>query len=78
MSAGLYRLSTGSADLQRPHGEDELYYVLSGRARFESAGKVHAVEAGSLLFVEKQRPHRFTDIEEDLLVLVLFAPEESS
>ena len=77
MSAGLYRLSAGSPDLQKPHEQDELYYVVTGQARFESEAESVAVGPGSLLFVEKRRPHRFVDIVEDLLVLVMFAPEES-
>jgi mannose-6-phosphate isomerase-like protein (cupin superfamily) len=31
-SAGIYRLMAGEADEQTPHHEDEIYYVLSGRA----------------------------------------------
>ena len=32
MSAGLYVLEAGAADPQSPHAQDEIYYVLSGRA----------------------------------------------
>ena len=31
---------------------------------------------GSVIFVEARAEHRFYDIEEDLLVLVFFAPAE--
>ena len=37
LSAGLYVLEAGDADPQSPHTEDELYYVVSGRARIRSA-----------------------------------------
>ena len=33
MSAGLYVLEAGAADPQSPHAQDEVYYVVSGRAR---------------------------------------------
>ena len=34
------------------------------------------VRAGSLIFVEAEREHRFYDIQEELEVLVFFAPAE--
>ncbi len=33
LSCGIYSLPAGSKDLQGPHDEDEVYYVLSGRGR---------------------------------------------
>jgi len=35
MSAGLYVLAAGSADPQKPHHEDELYYVPVAERVFE-------------------------------------------
>ena len=32
MSAGIYVLPAGGVDAQRPHHEDEIYYVVKGRA----------------------------------------------
>lgn len=77
MSAGLYELPAGSADPQRPHDEDELYYVIAGAASFECDGAVRAVTAGDTIFVAAREPHRFVDITDDLSVLVVFAPAES-
>jgi quercetin dioxygenase-like cupin family protein len=81
MSAGLYVLAAGSMDPQKPHSEDELYYVVRGRARFqayETANEKHQeVMAGSVIFVPAQVPHAFYDISEELTVLVFFAPAES-
>jgi quercetin dioxygenase-like cupin family protein len=37
----------------------------------------HSVAAGSVIFVGAGVEHRFYDIEEDLEVLVFFAPAES-
>jgi mannose-6-phosphate isomerase-like protein (cupin superfamily) len=77
MSAGLYALPAGSTDPQVPHNEDEIYYVTKGRAAIEIGGEVQQVEPGTIIFVAKEIPHRFQDIQEDLEVLVLFAPAET-
>ena len=37
MSCGLYHLPAGSKDMQSHHDDDELYLVLSGRARMRLA-----------------------------------------
>jgi mannose-6-phosphate isomerase-like protein (cupin superfamily) len=80
MSAGVYVLATGAKDPQKPHHEDELYYVVRGRARMQigsgSAAQDAEVQAGSMIFVEAEHEHRFYDITEELEVLVFFAPAE--
>lgn len=77
MSAGLYVLAVGAIDPQRPHHEDELYYVVRGRARFRAGDEDQEVSTGSVLFVAAEVEHRFHDIAEELAVLVFFAPAES-
>lgn len=77
MSAGLYVLPVGATDPQRPHHEDEMYYVVRGRARFRAGDEDREVSAGSVLFVAAEVEHRFYDISEELAVLVFFAPAES-
>lgn len=77
MSAGLYVLPAGATDLQRPHHEDEMYYVVRGRARFRAGDEDQEVSAGSVLFVAAEVEHKFHDITEELAVLVFFAPAES-
>lgn len=77
MSAGLYVLPVRGLDLQRPHHEDEIYYVVRGRARFEAEGEDREVSAGSIIFVAAETEHRFHDITEELAVLVMFAPSET-
>jgi quercetin dioxygenase-like cupin family protein len=77
MSAGLYVLPAGGKDRQKPHREDEIYYVLRGRARFEAGSEDREVSAGSVIFVAAEVGHRFYDITEELAVLVLFAPAET-
>jgi quercetin dioxygenase-like cupin family protein len=77
MSAGIYVLPAGASDPQRPHREDEMYYVIRGRARFRAAEEDREISAGSVLFVAAEVEHRFYDIVEELAVLVFFAPAES-
>jgi mannose-6-phosphate isomerase-like protein (cupin superfamily) len=77
MSAGIYRLTAGATDPQSPHREDELYYVVRGRARMKAGNEDHAVAAGAVIFIAAGVEHRFYDIEEELSVLVFFAPAES-
>jgi len=77
MSAGIYLLSPGQTDPQSPHAEDELYFVLKGKARMKVGGEDQSVRAGDLVFVEAGVEHRFYEITEELLLLVFFAPAES-
>jgi mannose-6-phosphate isomerase-like protein (cupin superfamily) len=76
MSAGIYVLPKGATDPQKPHREDEMYYVVRGRARMQIGSDHAAVKPGSVIFVEAELEHRFYDIDEELEVLVLFAPAE--
>jgi mannose-6-phosphate isomerase-like protein (cupin superfamily) len=77
MSAGLYVLAAGAADRQKPHREDEIYYVVRGRARFKAGSEDREVSAGNVIFVAAEVGHRFYDITEELAVLVFFAPAET-
>jgi mannose-6-phosphate isomerase-like protein (cupin superfamily) len=74
LSVGLAVWPAGSIDRQRPHEEDEVYYVISGRGQIRVADEDRAVNPGSLVFVAAGVDHRFHDIEEDLRVLVFWAP----
>ena len=78
LSMGLYVLPAGSVDPQHPHDEDEVYYVTQGQAMIMVDGEDRVVQAGSIVYVASQIEHRFHTIEEDLHVLVFFAPEEGS
>lgn len=63
-------------DGQSPHTEDEIYVVMSGRARVSVGGEVCDVGPGSVVYVAANNPHRFHDIAERLELLVVFAPAE--
>jgi mannose-6-phosphate isomerase-like protein (cupin superfamily) len=76
LSAGVYGLPAGGVDLQKPHREDEMYYVVRGLARMQVGSDHSEVRAGSVIFVEAKQQHRFYDIREELELLVFFAPAE--
>ncbi len=78
MSLGLYALPAGGIDPQRPHAEDEVYYVVSGRGQVTVGDETQQVEPGSIVFVAAHVPHKFHDITEDLKLLVFFAPPETN
>ena len=78
LSMGLYVLPAGGTDPQSPHTEDEVYYVVSGRAKILVAEESRDVQAGSVVYVAKNLAHRFHSIEEELTVIVFFAPAEYS
>ena len=73
MSCGIYSLAAGATDLQAPHDEDEVYYVVSGQARVQVGGDERTVGPGSILYVPASAEHSFCEIEEDLTLMVFFA-----
>jgi mannose-6-phosphate isomerase-like protein (cupin superfamily) len=72
LSCMVYRLPAGSRDMQAPHLEDEVYFVLSGRARLRVAGLEREVAPGNILFIRATLEHSFFKIEEDLTVVAVF------
>jgi len=76
LSVGVYVLAAGATDPQGPHTEDEVYHVVRGRATITVGDAEHEVREGSVVFVGADVPHRFHDIEEELVVLVIFGPAE--
>ena len=78
LSMGLYFLPASVTDPQSPHTEDEVYYVVSGRAKIKVADEDRDVQTGSIVYVAKNVDHRFHSIEEELTLLVFFAPAEYS
>jgi mannose-6-phosphate isomerase-like protein (cupin superfamily) len=78
LSVSASRRPAGSADDQTPHAEDEVYYVIRGRATFESDGGAVPVAAGSLVFVPAGVDHRFTDITEDMQTLIFWSPARAA
>lgn len=76
LSVGLYVLPAGGVDHQSPHTEDEVYVVMSGRATVTVGDNERKVGPGSIVFVPADVPHRFHDIESELVLVVAFGPAE--
>jgi mannose-6-phosphate isomerase-like protein (cupin superfamily) len=74
LSVGTYSIPAGGIDDQGPHSEDELYIVATGNGTLHVDGHQVPVEPGTVVFVAAHALHYFTDIAEDLTVLVVFAP----
>lgn len=72
LSCGIYSLRAGSNDLQGPHDEDEVYFVIGGRGRLRIGDEERAIGPGSILYVRATSDHSFFEIEEDLTLLVFF------
>ena len=73
LSCGLYRLGVGARDMQSPHDEDEIYFVLSGKAKMKLGDTERLVEPGNLLYVGATETHSFFEIIEEMTLLVFFA-----
>jgi mannose-6-phosphate isomerase-like protein (cupin superfamily) len=78
LSLGTYCIPAGGADDQSPHTEDEIYVVQTGRATLVTGSGTAAVGPGSVIYVPAGETHRFTDVTEDLALIVVFAPPYGS
>ncbi len=74
LSTGLSVLEAGADDPQSPHTEDEVYYIVGGKAKIRVGEEDVDVRPGSVVYVKAGVPHRFHEIEEELKILVVFAP----
>jgi mannose-6-phosphate isomerase-like protein (cupin superfamily) len=77
ISMGIYHIPAGGKDPQHPHDADEVYVVLAGRGELEVEGERLPVGPGRVVSVDRGADHRFTEVAEDLSVLVVFAPPAS-
>jgi mannose-6-phosphate isomerase-like protein (cupin superfamily) len=59
-------------DPQQPHGQDELYIVISGTGIFRKGEEQRPFRPGDVIFVEAGVPHRFEAYGEDFATWVVF------
>jgi len=78
ISVGTYSVPAGGVDDQDPHTEDEIYVITAGRAVLTGPEGSIPAEPGSVLFVPANEEHRFEQITEDLVAIVVFGPAEYS
>ena len=76
LSAGIYEIPKGGRDLQSLHTEDEIYYVIRGRAEIRVGPEDRELRPGSVIFVPARVAHRFRHVQERLSLLVIFGPAE--
>jgi mannose-6-phosphate isomerase-like protein (cupin superfamily) len=74
LSVGTYCIPSGGRDTQSPHTEDEIYVVTAGRATIVTPDRSAEVGPGAVIFVPAGEEHRFTEVTEDLALLVVFGP----
>ncbi len=78
LSVGTYSIPAGGLDDQRPHLEDEIYVVQTGAATLRTDSGTARVRAGTVVFVPANERHQYTDITEDLTLVVIVAPPYKS
>ena len=78
LSSAVYRLPVGAKDMQAPHLEDEIYFVVEGKASLKIGNDVKNVGPGSILYVRATEEHSFFDITEDLTLLAFFGKADLS
>lgn len=76
MSVGLYALDAGELDPQQPHKQDEVYFVVSGRASITVGMETTQVGGEVSYMYRASTAHKFHHITEDLRVMVVFSPPE--
>ncbi len=78
LSSAVYRLPAGAKDMQAPHLEDEIYFVVEGKATLKVGDDEKEVGPGSILFVGATEEHSFFNITEDLTLLAFFGKADLS
>jgi len=73
LSVGLSVWPEGQPDEQKPHAEDEVYYVIEGRGVIRVGGDDEPVGRGSVIYLAAHVAHNFHSIENTLKVLVFWA-----
>jgi hypothetical protein len=60
LSPGVSRLPAGATDNQQPHAEEEIYFVVSGRAEFTNGTRNVEVQGGDFLLSRRRSRIVFT------------------
>ena len=73
LAVGRFIAAPGHEDTQEPHTEDEIYFITAGEAHLIVGTEECRVQPGSIAYVPAGTHHRFTQIIQELEVLVFFA-----
>ena len=77
LAAGVLYLEPGQEDIQEPHENDEIYYVISGDGFLNIHNKDYEVSKDKVFFVGKKVPHYFHGNKKVLKVLYFFGGPDS-
>jgi mannose-6-phosphate isomerase-like protein (cupin superfamily) len=77
LAAGVLRLVPGEDDIQTPHDNDEIYYVIDGDGFLNISGKDYPIREGRAYFVGKKVKHKFHGNKRELVVLYFFGGPDS-
>lgn len=78
LSLGTYSIPASGVDDQNPHLEDEVYVVQTGSATIVTDSGSARVGPGSVVFVPANEAHQYTNLTEDLTLIVIVAPPYKS
>jgi mannose-6-phosphate isomerase-like protein (cupin superfamily) len=77
LAAGVLVLQSGEEDMQTPHENDEVYYIISGNGFLKIKDKDYKVSKDKLFFVAKNVEHCFHGNTKELKVLYFFGGPDS-
>ncbi len=73
IDAGILVLKPGQKDIQKPHSQDEIYYIIEGNGFIEIKDTIRSFHSGMCIFVPSNTPHRFFDNISRIVVLYVFS-----
>jgi quercetin dioxygenase-like cupin family protein len=77
-SLQVMRFEPGDEDPMHAHAEEEIYQVNAGRATLATEAESIEVGPGDVVHVGPGTDHQFTDIEDEFVTTVVYAPAEGS
>ena len=77
LAAGILFLKPGERDIQEPHDNDEIYYIISGDGFLKINKKDYRISKGKAFFVAKNVKHNFFGNTKELTVLYFFGGPDS-
>jgi mannose-6-phosphate isomerase-like protein (cupin superfamily) len=77
LSAGVLVLKPGEEDIQEPHDNDEVYFIIKGNGFLKIKNKDYGISENKMYFVEKNVPHFFHGNSKKLIVLYFFSGFDS-
>ncbi|MDH3192102.1 MAG: cupin domain-containing protein [Nitrosopumilus sp.] len=77
LAAGVLVLQPGEKDTQKPHENDEVYFVLKGNGFLKIKEKDYPISKNKMYFVGKKIKHYFHGNSQELVVLYFFGGHDT-